>query len=417
MRPADAEEQELHFLLQTSFLVREHSIPKGLVFNWDETGIEICNLGQYTMAKRGSSEVRLVGVGDKRQITVTTATAMDGVTLPLSVIWPGKFGSTRAVPKVQSVPRNWCVMQTPSHWMTQLAVEKYLRDVIITWVKKRRFELGVGHDHKALMLVDTYATHLVPLFRRLCAENNILIRYIIPGFTGDLQPQDIAINKPFKEFVQKSMQEYFEKQFLEWISSGKIAVDYEAHLQKSKIGVPFTEALIDAHKWLSSPAADRVHQQAFHQFQKCFEPEFQQKALNLQSSGLLFKKVADGRGEDSEATVLNILLEAASNAVDQMVMLTVVENEENVEAESAGEDIEALEINEEDANDEDEDEDGRGEDGDDLDDRPISDVRALVATRRQPRRQIGGASNASLFRDLQQLHTSLQDAERGKKKK
>ncbi len=88
MRPEDADAVEDRFFLGTAFIVNKNSIPKGLCFNFDETGISLGDVGKYTMAETASKQVRIIGIEDKRQITVVTATSADAQVLPLGVILP-----------------------------------------------------------------------------------------------------------------------------------------------------------------------------------------------------------------------------------------------------------------------------------------------------------------------------------------
>ena len=345
-------------------MIATHDVPKALCFNFDETGVALGDIGAYTMAPQGAKQVRILGIGDKRQITVVTATAADGVTLPLCVIWAGQFGSKRAIPKASGVPKDWLLQQTPSHWMTGPACVIYLEKLIVPWVKKRRRDLGLSVSAKALMIMDTYSSHLIPKVREICERENILIRYVVPGFTGkfflqanffflltihwkgDVQPQDVAVNQPFKADVKDFMQQHHEKEFEKHLASGGSAVEFEAQLQKSKIGPAAMRALVHAHEKLN--LADKVHRTAFRDFQKCWEEDFQAKAKDAFAEGGLFKST-NKRTQEAESGVLDLLLRAADEAGRE-------EEEDEAHSESAmdlehdepgeeGEDCEAEEVN------------------------------------------------------------------------
>ena len=77
-------------------------VPPELVFNWDQTGISIVPGSSWTMEKKGSKRVEIVGISDKRQITAIFC----GNFLPLQVIYQGK--TTASLPHYK-FPDDWHV--------------------------------------------------------------------------------------------------------------------------------------------------------------------------------------------------------------------------------------------------------------------------------------------------------------------
>ena len=63
--------------------VKAHAIPPELIINLDETGIKLVPVRDWTMAPEGNRRVEVVGLGDKRQITVTFADTLSGAFLPM----------------------------------------------------------------------------------------------------------------------------------------------------------------------------------------------------------------------------------------------------------------------------------------------------------------------------------------------
>ena len=57
------------FLAKLKSVVMMDEIPPELVFNWDQTGINIVSTSQWTMEVEGSKCVEIAGLTDKRQIT------------------------------------------------------------------------------------------------------------------------------------------------------------------------------------------------------------------------------------------------------------------------------------------------------------------------------------------------------------
>ena len=57
------------FLSEIQSKCDEHRIPAELVINWDQTGIHIVPVSQWTMHTEGAKRVEIAGIQDKRQIT------------------------------------------------------------------------------------------------------------------------------------------------------------------------------------------------------------------------------------------------------------------------------------------------------------------------------------------------------------
>jgi hypothetical protein len=53
-------------------------VPDELVINWDDTGINYVSTSNWTMAEEGINRVEILGLGDKRQITVVFACSLNG---------------------------------------------------------------------------------------------------------------------------------------------------------------------------------------------------------------------------------------------------------------------------------------------------------------------------------------------------
>lgn len=66
----DPEDKE-NYLSRMALIIKDHKIPPELVFYWDEYGQELVPSSKNTFAKRGSKDVIIQGLEDKRQITGT----------------------------------------------------------------------------------------------------------------------------------------------------------------------------------------------------------------------------------------------------------------------------------------------------------------------------------------------------------
>jgi hypothetical protein len=67
------DELKSDFLNKIDKAVSEFDIPPELIYNWDHTGINYVPVSNWTMEIEGSKKVPIVGLDDKRQITVVFA--------------------------------------------------------------------------------------------------------------------------------------------------------------------------------------------------------------------------------------------------------------------------------------------------------------------------------------------------------
>lgn len=63
----DSEKSKLLTKIQTR--VTEYGIPPSLIINWDQTGLHVVLVSQWTVAEEGSKRVEIAGSEDERQIT------------------------------------------------------------------------------------------------------------------------------------------------------------------------------------------------------------------------------------------------------------------------------------------------------------------------------------------------------------
>ena len=98
------------FILDIRAVVEMEDIPPELVFNWDQTGINIVPGSSWTMKVKGSKRVEIAGMNDKRQITAVFCGSLAGEFLPPQLIYQGK--TSACLPRYQ-FPDDWHVTCTP----------------------------------------------------------------------------------------------------------------------------------------------------------------------------------------------------------------------------------------------------------------------------------------------------------------
>jgi hypothetical protein len=207
--PADFLQLKQGFLDDVVSVVKMEEIPPELILNWDQTGIHLVPASSWTMEKRGSRRVEITGVNDKRQITAVFCGSLTGDFLPIQVIYKGK--TERCHPKFK-FPSDWHVTHSPKHWSTEETMVQYIEQIIIPYVNSRREMVG---DKPALVIMDNFKGQVTTKINDLLEANDIHVCLLPPNTTDVLQPMDISVNKPAKDYLKRKFEEWYSDKVTE----------------------------------------------------------------------------------------------------------------------------------------------------------------------------------------------------------
>jgi hypothetical protein len=82
--------------------------------------------------------------------------------------------------------------------------------------------LGRPADQKMIWLIDVWQVHVSKEFRGWMKEHyaQILVLFVPPNCTSKLQPQDVAVQKPFKAAVQHAFRCFQRKRYEKALADG-----------------------------------------------------------------------------------------------------------------------------------------------------------------------------------------------------
>lgn len=198
------------FLLDVKNVVELDEIPPQLIINWDQTAIYYVPVGSWTMELEGAKRVEIAGKDDKRQITAVFAGSMAGDFLPIQLVYKGK--TPRCLPNVESVPEGWHLTYSPSHWSNEQTMRDYIQKIVVPYIEKIRQTSKVADNYPALLLFDNFKAQCTQELLTLLDDNFINVLLIPPNCTDRLQPMDISVNKPAKDFLRGEFKSWYAKQ-------------------------------------------------------------------------------------------------------------------------------------------------------------------------------------------------------------
>jgi len=120
-----------------------NDIPGELIFNWDQTGV---NLALWTMNKRGKKCIDIAGFKDKRQITAVMYGSFMGEMLSPQLIYGGTL--KRCHPPFE-FPAHWLIAYSPNHWSNEETMLQYIRKVIVPYITRVCQDKQLNDDYPA----------------------------------------------------------------------------------------------------------------------------------------------------------------------------------------------------------------------------------------------------------------------------
>ena len=209
------DELKSQYLSDILSIVTFEEIPDSLVINWDQTGINYVPVSQWTMAVEGSKRVEIAGADDKRQITAVFGASLAGDFLPPQLVYTGK--TSKCLPTVE-FPNDWDITCTPNHWCNTDTTIRYIKNIIIPYVRKTNQKAGRPNDAPALVIFDEFKGQNTDLVYDLLRDHNLYHVLIPANCTDRLQPLDLSVNKSAKEFLRARFQEWYAERIVSHFS-------------------------------------------------------------------------------------------------------------------------------------------------------------------------------------------------------
>ena len=203
------QEAELLFLHNIVTLIEEHNNPESLVMNLDQTLLKYVPVSHNTMAKKGVKSVSIAGSGDKRGITDTFVTSLDGTFLPIQLIYGGK--TKQSLPRYK-FPESFSFSLNPKHFSNTEESIKIINEIVVPYVEIEREKLG-DKSQPALLILDVFRGQMTSEVTTLLQENNIFFVTGPNNMTHLFQPLDLTVNGFCKSYLKRKFAQWFAQQF------------------------------------------------------------------------------------------------------------------------------------------------------------------------------------------------------------
>ena len=217
--PEDFDHQKSEFLRIIKETVTKYSIPPQLIFNFDQIGLKIVPVSNWTMTSEGSEQVAIIGLEDKREITALLGSTADGSLLPPQILYQGKTDQCHAK---YPFPDDWDVSHTDNHWSNVDSMIRYIKNVLVPYTDKVKEELDLPIRQHAVAVFDVFRAHRCE--EVLDALSKARIQHVfVPAGCTELQPMDLSVNGELKTALKN--------EFTNWYAD-KIAKDVQDDASK-----------------------------------------------------------------------------------------------------------------------------------------------------------------------------------------
>ena len=168
--------------------------------NFDEVPLQFDMVSGRTYDFQGKKEICIQTTsGVKMRVTVLMSILSNGKVLPPLFV----FKTKKAIPKeIQSkYADSALVFSNAKGWISE--------DLILIWLERIWLNLKLSQNEIPILIFDQCRVHTTSNIIKYMAKNKITYEVIPAGATGYLQPLDVSINKPLKDYVKRKFDHWY----------------------------------------------------------------------------------------------------------------------------------------------------------------------------------------------------------------
>lgn len=166
------------------------------IYNFDETDIQFTPNLSNTYCHRGSRTIKQKIPKCSGRCTVFLGSNMDGTKCTPMLIFLGQDTKDGRIKKQLRDKRGF-----PPEMEYRVQHNAWMDEVgMLEWIEKIWKPIAQQHE-RTLLLIDTFSSHMTKNVIHELSLLNTEVDFIPKGYTGKLQPLDVGINKPFKNYM------------------------------------------------------------------------------------------------------------------------------------------------------------------------------------------------------------------------
>ncbi len=182
-----------------TYLMKLYLIPPCLVVNTDQTGIHLVpTTGKITQESKSLKHIQVLGVENKRQVTVVVSFASNGNLLLEQVVFT--HTTHRCLPpsnegKLKCINSSWDFTFSENHWSMVQTTKDFVHKVLLAYLHKQIQQLDLQANQKLVWLINCWNVHKRKEFLDYIKKEhpNIVIVFVPANCINELQLGDVII--------------------------------------------------------------------------------------------------------------------------------------------------------------------------------------------------------------------------------
>ncbi|KAF8595651.1 hypothetical protein BDV93DRAFT_456378 [Ceratobasidium sp. AG-I] len=213
--PSDLKNILFKSFLRLACAIRDDDIPACCIVNADQTQV-VYNMGSnISWAPKGERQVSVVGVEEKRALTLLQAISMSGDALPFQAIYVGK--TSRSLPSetapsldiAQSLGFLLEFSGTKTYWSTLDTMRSFVSRILVPYFRSQIEIHNLPPTQRCVFQLDCWSVHRSEEFLTWMSTTYpwILLHFIPGGCTGVFQACDTGTQRVVKLAMRRASHE------------------------------------------------------------------------------------------------------------------------------------------------------------------------------------------------------------------
>lgn len=214
-----------------------------------------------TWAPTGERQVSIVGVEDKRALTLLQSISMSGDVLPFQAIYVGK--SARSLPEDTAPSFDTALAlgfifefsQTKTYWSTQETMRGFVSRILVPYFRKQIAEHNLPSTQRCVFQLDCWSVHRSDEFLSWISSTYpwIVLHFIPGGCTGVFQACDTTIQRVVKLAMRRAAHEDLVNETSQALASGTAPLDVVNNQKVKTLRNRSVRWLLEGYKAINDP--------------------------------------------------------------------------------------------------------------------------------------------------------------------
>ena len=217
--PVDAPEQIHKYLNRIHYTMKKYNIPPSMFVTFDESSSSLVPASDWTLEEQGAAQVPIVGLDDKRNVTLGLCFSGSKELLPTQIIYEGKTSLCHAQ---YHFPDHLRPTHSESHWSTEKTIIEEIEDIIHPYMQQKREALRLPPTQYGLLSWDVFKAHCTQAVLDLLEARFIKVVYVPANCTSLASANDHPeFNKNVKDLNSNKFTIFYADKVAECMANGE----------------------------------------------------------------------------------------------------------------------------------------------------------------------------------------------------